>query len=177
MICKDIKQKIKEFFFFNPTTKLRVRQIERKLNLPLPSVIRYCKELTDEGILKVLTIGDVKFYTADRASEYFLLEKKLFNLKQIYASGLVDYLRRELSNPTIVLFGSYSLGEDVEESDIDLFIETLSSRTLDLTKFENILHRNIQIFKFKSIHKVKNKHLADSIVNGITLNGFLRVFE
>jgi len=42
---KDIKQIIKEYFFVNPTTKLRVREIERTLKLSLPSVIRYCKEL------------------------------------------------------------------------------------------------------------------------------------
>ncbi len=177
MISMDTKQKLKEYFFLHPTSKMRVRQLERKLHLSLPSVIRYCKELTKEGILKKITIGDVNFYTADRSSEIFLLEKRLFNIKQIYLSGLVRYLREEFSNPTIIVFGSYARGEDVEESDVDIYIESPSTKKVDVSKFEKALHRNIQLFKFKNIKQVGNKKLADSIINGITLNGFLRVFE
>ena len=177
MIVVNTKQKIKDYFFLNPTAKMRVRQLERELNLSLPSVIRYCKELRKEGILKIITIGDVNFYAADRSSEAFLLEKKLFNLRQIYLSGFVKYLREELSNPTIILFGSYSRGEDVEESDIDIYVESSFKKELSIGKFEKILRRNIHLFKFKDIKKIGNKKLADNILNGIILNGFLRVFE
>ncbi|MCD6576030.1 MAG: nucleotidyltransferase domain-containing protein [Nanoarchaeota archaeon] len=177
MISKNIKDKIKEYFFLNPTAKMRVRHIERKLGLPLPSVIRYCKELSAEGILKKVVIDGVVFYTAERSSEVFLLEKRLFNIRQIYSSGLVRYLREEFSNPTIVLFGSYARGEDVEESDIDIYLESPSKKKVDVSKFERVLQRRVQLFKFKSIKKVGNKRLADNIINGITLNGFLKVFE
>jgi len=33
---KDTKQAVKEYFFVNPTVKLRVREIERTLKLSLP---------------------------------------------------------------------------------------------------------------------------------------------
>ena len=72
---KDIKQTIKEYFFIYPSAKLRVREIERTLKIPLPSVIRYCKELEGERILTTLKIGKVSFYTASR-NETYLLEKK-----------------------------------------------------------------------------------------------------
>src|SRR3989344_5455776 len=116
MTQKDIKRTIKEYFFINPTAKLRVREIERTLKLPLPSVIRYCKELEKEGILTINKMGSVNFYTASR-SEAYLLEKKLFNIRIIYKSGLIEYLKRELSNPAIALFGSFAKGEDTENSD------------------------------------------------------------
>ena len=86
MIRKNIKESVREYFFLNPTSKLRVRQIEKTLKLPLPSVIRYCKELIKEGILTAIKIGNVIFYTSDRANEKFLLEKRLFNIRQIYKS-------------------------------------------------------------------------------------------
>lgn len=114
-----IKQKIKEHFLTNPTSKLRVRNIEKTLKLPLPSVIRYCKELRTEGILTTINIENVTFYTAERANKIYRLEKKLFNLKSIYNSGLIEYLKTELSNPVIVVFGSFSKGEDTETSDIE----------------------------------------------------------
>ncbi|MEM2131426.1 MAG: hypothetical protein QXR96_02800, partial [Candidatus Woesearchaeota archaeon] len=78
----------------------------------MPSVIRYCKELKKEGILTKLIIGKVVFYTADKENENYLLEKKLFNIKSLYKTGLIDFLKIELFNPTIIVFGSYSKGDD-----------------------------------------------------------------
>ena len=174
---KDIKQTIREYFFVNPTSKLRVRGIERILKLPLPSIIRYCKELEKESILITIKTSMVNFYTANRGSEKYILEKKLYNIKKIYESGIVEYLKQELSNPAIVLFGSFSKGEDTEESDIDLYIETPSKKKINLERFENILRRNIQVFQHKSLNELSNHHLANNIVNGIILNNYMAVFK
>ena len=177
MTTKDIKTKIKEYFFLNPTIKLRVRQIEREVKVPLPSVIRYTKELEKEGILKKEKIANIKVFSADRASEQFLTEKKLLNVKKIFSSGTIDYIKEGFSNPTTVIFGSYSRGEDIEKSDIDIYVETHSKNELNLEKFEKKLQRKIQIFKNKNIKEIKNKELANNIINGITVNGFIEVFK
>ena len=174
---KNIKEKIKEYFFVNPTKRLRVRQIEKTLNLPLPSVIRYCKELTNEGILRIIKTSGVVFYTADRTNENFLLEKKLYNIKKLFLSGLIKYLKEEFHNSPIILFGSYAKGEDIEASDIDLYVETKSKKDVNLEKFEEKLKRKIQVFKFASLKEIKNTHLANNIINGIVLNGFVEVFK
>lgn len=175
MARKNIKQRIKEHFFLNPSAKLRLREIERALDLPFPSVLRYSKELFNEGILSTESYGNVKFYTAKR-EEKFLLEKKLFNLKQLYDSGMIDFLREKFSNPSIVVFGSYSRGEDIEDSDIDIYLETPSGRDILLDMYEEYLNRKIQLMKHKSIKEVKNMHLANNIINGIILNGHIEVF-
>lgn len=176
MITKSIKSRIKEYFLLNPTAKLRVRQIEREVKVPLPSAIRYANELKEEGILKQTDIAGVSLYSADRSSKTFLFEKKLFNLRQLFSSGLIEFLVQELSNPTILVFGSYSRGEDIETSDIDLYIESPSGKKCDIKKFERALHRNIQIFQSKKIRNLENKELAENIINGITLNGHIEVF-
>lgn len=174
---KNIKQAIKEHFFVNPNARLRVREIERILKLPLPSVIRYCRELEKEGILITQKIGNVVFYTADRTNENFLLEKKLYNIRSLYASGLVNLLKTGLSNPSIIVFGSYSRGEDTEKSDIDLYIETPSKREIRLEQFEIKLKREIEIFRHRNISEIKNKDLINNIVNGILLNGFVELLR
>ena len=174
---KDIKQKIKNYFFENPTKKLRVRHIERVVKVPLPSAIRYVKELKKEGILRESEVSEVKFYSADRSSTNFLIEKRLFNVKSIYDSGLIDYIIEEDNNPLVILFGSYSKGEDVENSDIDIYIENIKNKRLKLNKFENVLNRKIQVFCFKSMKNIPNKDLSNNIVNGVVLNGYLEVFK
>lgn len=161
----------------NPTAKLRVRQMERELKLPLPSVIRYCKELEKEEILKKESISGVSTYSADRNSKKFLIAKRLFNIGLIFESGLIEFIVKGCFNPVIVLFGSYSKGEDIEGSDIDLYIETPSKTTIELDEFEKKLQRKIQLFIYKNIHQVKNKELANNILNGIVLNGFVEAFK
>ena len=177
MKIKNIKQTIIEYFFINPTAKLRVREMERILKLPLPSIIRYCGELEKEKILSTVKTGNVVFYTADRSSKEYILEKKFFNIRQMHESGAVEYIRRELSNPAIILFGSYAKGEDTEDSDIDLYLETPSKKELNLSKFEKLLKRKIQIFRHKNLKDIQNPHLANNIINGILLNGFVEVFK
>ncbi|MBU0456588.1 MAG: nucleotidyltransferase domain-containing protein [Nanoarchaeota archaeon] len=177
MKSRDIKTEVKKYFFLYPTAKLRVRQIEREVKVPLPSAIRYSKELENENILKSTIVAGMKLYSADRTSQNFLLEKKLFNIHSLFSSELVSFFINELSNPTIVVFGSYSRGEDIENSDIDIYVETQSKNKLDLSKFEKKLKRKIQVFRYKNINKVENKSLANNIINGILLNGFVGVFK
>jgi len=119
----------------------------------------------------------VNFYTSNRPNEKYYLEKKLYNIKLIYVSGLIVYLKKELSNPVIILFGSFAKGEDTEESDVDLYLETLSDKKINLEKFEKFLNRKIQIFRQKSLKHVSNLNLANNIINGAGLNGFVEVFK
>ena len=82
-----------------------------------------------------------------------------------------------MSNPIIIVFGSFSKGEDIENSDIDIYVETPSKKEISLKKFEKKLNRKIQVFRNKSIKKIKNEDLANNILNGIVLNGNLEVFK
>jgi len=177
MIRINIKETIRAYFFMNPTAKVRLRHLERETNLPFPSVVRYAKELAEEDILKISLISGVKLYSADRTSKRFLLEKKMFNIRRLYDCDLIDYIIEEYNNPAIVLFGSFSKGEDIEKSDIDIYIQTPQKTIKNLDKFEKKLQRKIQIFQSRKLTEIKNKDLANNIVNGVVLNGFMEVFE
>jgi len=175
MIKKSIKEQIMEYFFINPSSKMRVRHIEKNLNLSLPSVINSCKQLKEEGILKTLIIGNVTFYTSDRTNKNYLLKKIFFNITQLIDSGLIDYLKKELSNPAVVLFGSYSRGEDIESSDIDLYVETVSHKKLNMDRYQEFMQRNIHILSYTNLDKIKNKYLVNNIINGVVLNNKIRI--
>ena len=173
---KDIKNKIREHFFLNPTLKLRVRQLERNVKIPLPSAIHYARELEREGFLKREEIGGVILYSADRTSNLFLLEKKLYNIKALYDSNFIEFLRLTYHNPLAVVFGSYSRGEDIETSDIDIYIELPKKSKIDAQRFGELLQRPIQFFISKNLKAFSNTHLANNIVNWIVLNGQFEVF-
>jgi predicted nucleotidyltransferase len=170
----SIKERILSYFFKNPSSKLRVRHIERILRLPLPSVIRYCKELEAENILKSELVSGIKLYSADTSSKKYLFEKKIFNLRSLYESGLIAFLNNKFPNPLVILFGSYSRGEELETSDIDIYIE-IESFSETLIIFDKKLERHINILSSDSLLKLGNKDLANNILNGIILNGHLEV--
>lgn len=172
----NIKEKILNFFFTYPTKRLRLREIEREVKVPLPSAIRYTKELVKSSHLKSVKISNVTFYTADRSSRKFIVDKRLSNIKMLYDSGLVDFLIDEYSNPTIILFGSYFKGEDIENSDIDLFILTSLKKKVELKQFEKALNRRLQLFLYNNIRTLGNKDLMNNVINGFVLNGSLEVF-
>ena len=77
MIVKNIKDKIKTYYFLNPSKKLRVRQIEREVNVPLPSAIRYVKELVNERFLKKYEVANIVTFTTDRSSKYYMKKNYL----------------------------------------------------------------------------------------------------
>ncbi len=173
---KGLKESLKSYFFLHPTAKKRVRQLKREAGLPLPSVIRYCSELEKEGIIKHEIVAGVKAYSTDRSSKKFLLEKRLFNIRLLFDSGIIEKLVSDYDSPGIIVFGSFSKGEDLEESDIDLYLETPIKKQKDLRFLEKKIGKSLHIHKYRSIHSVENKELASNIMNGVTLNGFIEAF-
>ena len=70
-------------------------------------------------------------YKANFNSLEFKKQKKIFNYQAIIESGLIEFLEDELMPKSIVLFGSFQKGDDVEDSDIDLF-EVYAVPTADI---------------------------------------------
>ena len=92
----------------------------------------------------------------------------------IYESELVEFLHDKLPEATIILFGSYSLGEDLYSSDIDIAIIGSSERKIDVSSYEKILHRKIVIQFYDKMGEI-HKNLKESILNGIVLKGSVRL--
>ena len=74
----------------------------------------------------------------------------------------------------IILFGSASKGEDIMESDIDLFLIS-RERELDILDFETKLKRNISLLFSENFGELSNE-LKNNIINGVILKGYLKVF-
>ena len=97
--------------------------------------------------------------------------KKIENLKLIYESNLIQYLEETFPGTTIILFGSYARGEDVEKSDIDIaIIGSKEKEFKDYKVLENFLERNLSLNFYPLINKI-DKELKNNILNGIVLVG------
>lgn len=146
-----------------------MRQISRILKVSPPSVSKAITELARENLAKIKK--DLTYeMQANLSNQEFRNMKRVYNLKMVYSSGLFNYLAEKFSLNTIILFGSYSKGEDNEKSDIDIAIDS-KEKLLELEEYEKKLNRkiNIEFFDYKKI----KKELKDSIINGIVLLGYI----
>jgi predicted nucleotidyltransferase len=104
--------------------------------------------------------------------DYYKKLKKINNLKELLEIELIETIEEEFMPKSIILFGSFSKGEDIEGSDIDIFVES-EENEINLKKFEKKLFRKINLY-FGDLKKL-NKNLKENIINGIVLEGFIEL--
>lgn len=178
MLKKDNTIRVLEVFFDDPLPEgigFQLREISRKIKLAPKSVKFYLKELEKENLIvkKKHRIYDYPVYYANRDNDYFKFLKRLNIIRRIKESGLLDYLSEEYMPDVIILFGSASKGEDVKDSDVDLFLQC-KEKKVDLTKYEKELKRKINLFVEDNFDRL-SKELKQNIINGHKLKGYLKV--
>ena len=166
MKIESTKEKVLGLLFDFPTKKFHIREISKILKISAPAVSNAVKKLEYDQLI-IHNKGFISEIYA-KLDDNFRKLKRVYNLKRIYESGLEDYLTKEFPLTTIVIFGSYSRGEDIEKSDIDIAVFNKEKR-LDLEIFEKRLNRriNIEFIDFKKV----SPELKESIINGIVLSG------
>jgi len=166
--------RVLQLFFDYPTKHFQLREICRILKLGMPSVRNHVIKLEKEGFLKREKRGVYDSYVSSR-SDQFKLYKRNDILIRIHESGVIDFLANTLVPDVMVLFGSCSRGEDIESSDIDLFL-VAKEKEVDLKTFEDKLRRKIVLHFEEKVSNIP-KELLNSIINGIVLYGYLKVLD
>ena len=182
MSKKIDKMEILKHFMKEPEREFHIREFAKEAKISPTTATGYLEELKKEDLLEKSKSRNVVLYKANSQNPLFKETKKYYNLKKILESKLIDYLNQELNYPeAVVLFGSYAKGENILESDIDLFILTESKKQISLKKFEEELRAEIQVFIYNKKEfnelKTKNRDLINNILNGIKLSGFIEVFQ
>lgn len=169
---KNNKKKILELFFDYPLEQFHLRQISRKTKIAVTSVRKYLDELIKEKMIVKIDKGIYPSFMADRNNDngIFKLYKMLNMVERLNSSGLLDFIWDNCHPDSIILYGSASMGEDVEGSDIDIFIIG-KERDVNLDKFENLFNREIHLMFDENPKKIP-KRLKSNLINGIILKGY-----
>ena len=150
--------------------ELSQREIAQLLEVSPTAVAKSLEALNKKNLITIKKTKNINFVSFNRDERKALKLKQAENLRNIYLSGLFDYLEEKLAGGTIILFGSYSKGEDVKSSDIDIAVIERKEKLLKLKEFEHLLNREI-IVQFYDSWKNIHKHLKNNILNGIILAG------
>ncbi len=172
----NLQQKILKLLFIKTGTSLNQRQIANFLEVSSPAVMKALPDLEKKALVKIKQDKETKRWSIElNRDDYKIMQlKRTNNLQLIYETGLADFLEKEFAGATIILFGSYSRGEDIINSDIDLAVIGRKDKILDLTKYEKELERRININFYDSFNII-HKNLKENLFNGIILAGGVKL--
>ena len=171
-----LQQGIMRFLFRNAGKSYNQRTIAKYLKVSPTAVKSSIQLLKKEKFVNAVLDKNSKTFeiSLNFDNEKIFYLKKLENLREVLESGLKDFLENKFPGKTIVLFGSYSRGEDTSESDIDIAILEQKEKDLNLKKFEEVFSKRICLQFYGEVTKI-HKNLRENIFNGIVLSGGFRL--
>lgn len=175
MFTKTNRNKVMELFLLNPDKQFHLREIARLSGLSPAGALKISRKLEKEGLVLREKTRVTDNYIANVENKEYIALKKAFNIYNIFSCGIIGELKNKYLPEAIVLFGSYARGEDTEKSDVDIAVITEKRKSPDMTKYEKVLKRKINIHEIK-LQKA-SREFKNNLTNGITLCGFLKVFK
>jgi predicted nucleotidyltransferase len=149
---------------------LNLRKIASLLTVSPTAVSKSLSLLEKSGLVTIKRYNNSFMIELNIFNNKAIELKRVENLRSLYESSLLEFLKEKFPAATIILFGSFSFGEDTVKSDIDIAIIGAKEKEIDLQKYEKILERKIFLHFYKNLKEI-NKNLRENILNGITLKG------
>jgi len=168
MLQKCSYSRTLEFFFKEPTKIHFIKEIGKKISLAPTSIRNRIEELEKDGLIIKKESRPFNGFIANREGDKFLFYKQVYNLYSLFS--LKEEIIQNIAPKTIILFGSYQKGEDIEESDIDLLVISKVKKEINLEKYEKKMMRKIHITFVKSLKEIDD-NIKDNIKNGWVLYG------
>src|SRR3989338_5785122 len=146
-------------------TVLNQREIAKLLHVSPTAVAKALPVIEKDGLLKVrkdkkMNLAKVEL---NRENPRAIAFKRVENLRNLYETGLVEFIEERFPGCAVMLFGSYSKGEDTQKSDIDIAVIGSKTKAVDLTKYETLLERKIYLHFYENLNI--NKNLKTNIIN------------
>jgi predicted nucleotidyltransferase len=110
----------------------------------------------------------------NRENQLIIGLKRADNIRQIYESGLAQFLKESFPSCTIIIFGSFAKGEDTYESDIDVAIAGTKGKAIDVRDFEAKLKKEIRVNFYQSFKEISSD-LKNNILGGILISGWVEL--
>ena len=171
--------KIQEWFFAFPEEEFSLNDLAANLRIAKTSANLVISQLVKDGFLSVSKLGNLWRIKANPEHQWFTTRKIPFNLRMVYESGIIAWIEKEIpSARTVILFGSYRKGDDINTSDLDIAIEIpgenepiTSKACIKELGYRKNINVNFHLFSKKKV----DINLFANIANGIVLKGFLEV--
>jgi len=155
-------------FFEDCYRRINVREYAKITRISPPTASKLLSHYCSEKFLVKSKYRNFLLFSANSPNKQFIDLSRIYWFERM--DELIEFMKKKLVSPAIILFGSLSKAEAKADSDVDLAVFA-HKRELNLESFEKKLKRKIRIFWFGSLKEIKNKELANNILNGYVLAG------
>lgn len=173
-----MKDMIKALFFNESLRRWHFEDIVRETSISRERVNFFLKKLVREKfVFRIKPKGKMPYYTANRESEHFRAEKRIYGLKML--EEMFEHINMLKGVESAILFGSFARGDWSKSSDVDLFVYG-DVKEFEKGKIESKINREIQLFSYKKAEKIKEEldpKLIPNIIKGFNIKGSLKPFE
>lgn len=171
-----LQQEILRFLFMNVGDTFNARGLAVPLEVSQPAIAKALPLLEKREFISVSKDRKSKRLSIELNMENPLVigMKRADNIRQIYESGLAEFLREKFPSCAVIVFGSFAKGEDRRKSDIDIAIIGTKGKNLDLSDFEKKLTKEIRVNFYQSFKEIKTE-LRNNILGGILLSGWIEL--
>jgi len=155
----------------NPMEQFHEREIVRRTGVSVGAVNQILRKLHEAGLVERDRRGRTNLYKANLKNPVARQFKILFTVLTL--NDLIDKIKQV--SEKIVLFGSCAEGTDVRDSDIDLFMLTSDTETVqhEVAVYEQKIDRRLSLIVINSNElakmKKRDRPLYERIFRGITL--------
>jgi predicted nucleotidyltransferase len=165
-------------FFDEPYREFHLREVAEIAEVSPSTAKRFLDFYEANGFLVKERKANLVLFRADVENNSFRFMKvALFLFK---ARPLTDFLTEAYTVSSIILYGSCARGENGPESDVDLLVVGRRAEKMNLTRYESMLGRKINMIIF-DLREWEEKADEDRafyeriLVDGIVLQGTLPV--
>lgn len=162
---------IAETIFVYPEKTFHLRGLAEESSVSPSTTSRILEEFEEKGLVNIKR--DLKMEIKAAQTQGFRDFKTSYNLWKLAETGLISQIEGEAVPEAIVLFGSYSRGEDNSESDIDVAVINGREAAIDLERFEQELKRKINLHTIEP--EQADENFKETLANGIVLRGYLDI--
>lgn len=159
-----------EVFFKEPINIHFIREIGRRIKLAQTSVRNHIRDLEKKKLIVIKSAKPFNGFVANRENEEFLFYKQAYNFYSLLE--LRKIIVNALHPRAIIVFGSYSRGEDIEESDIDILVITKVKKEIEIKAIEKKMGRKINLIFKESLEKLEEP-IKDNALNGWVIYGWI----
>ena len=157
-------------FFEDNYRRIHVREYAKIAQISPPTASKTLASFEKQRLLKKEIDKQYFYYVANTSSSIFKDLQRIYWKQKLEEAGIVQIIQDTFLDPTIILFGSLVKVEARQNSDIDIAIFSVSSGKMNLSMYESLMKREIQVFSFKNLGDVPN-NLKKNISNGYLLEG------
>jgi len=173
-------KKVLYYFFSFPEHPISLNDLSRNIKSSKTAIKMAVMRLINEGFLKKEVVGNAWRLSADPKHLFMITKKISYNLGLVYESGIIAKVYNKIPEAhAIILFGSYRWGTDNEKSDIDIAVEVLGNKTLNIETLMTLdslgLRKNVKVNIHIFSRTKIDLNLFTNIANGIVLDGLLEV--